>query len=300
MSTQNRTTLKTYFETGDKPTQSQFADLIDSMALISEVQGGAVSGTAIPVDASITTQDTGKLAMLDYDGNIKLYAETPAVTGTKGKWLIQFNQLSATGVSFQYAERNNGNISAMSDNWLGTATTADEEAANFMAYINNSYGYMLTASAGANTNEVQLEQVQAKGLNQSPTFYSGNISVNTIENPQPDLPVMPKRICVGILKNVDESAHTAVLEDVVVLQAESAPDIVQSLSQAATKTGTEHAFTLAQLIAVPTAGGKVRAITQNEMQNEMFAFSCAQNALYFFIKPHTESNKYYCLKRGLS
>ncbi len=30
MAKKNRTTLKTYFETGDKPTQSQFADLIDS------------------------------------------------------------------------------------------------------------------------------------------------------------------------------------------------------------------------------------------------------------------------------
>lgn len=31
MSQQNRTTLKSYLETGDKPTQAQFSDLIDSM-----------------------------------------------------------------------------------------------------------------------------------------------------------------------------------------------------------------------------------------------------------------------------
>ena len=31
MAQQNRTTLKSYFETGDVPTQAQFADLIDSM-----------------------------------------------------------------------------------------------------------------------------------------------------------------------------------------------------------------------------------------------------------------------------
>lgn len=36
MSTQTRATLKSYFETGDKPTQQQFADLIDSMALTTE------------------------------------------------------------------------------------------------------------------------------------------------------------------------------------------------------------------------------------------------------------------------
>jgi hypothetical protein len=32
MTIQNKTTLKSYFETGDKPTQSQFADLVDSLA----------------------------------------------------------------------------------------------------------------------------------------------------------------------------------------------------------------------------------------------------------------------------
>jgi hypothetical protein len=31
MAVQNRTTLKTYFETGDKPTEAQFIDLIDSL-----------------------------------------------------------------------------------------------------------------------------------------------------------------------------------------------------------------------------------------------------------------------------
>lgn len=35
MTAQNRATLKSYFETGDKPTQSQFADLIDSFFLVS-------------------------------------------------------------------------------------------------------------------------------------------------------------------------------------------------------------------------------------------------------------------------
>ena len=30
MAKQNRTTLKNYFQTGDKPSQAQYADLIDS------------------------------------------------------------------------------------------------------------------------------------------------------------------------------------------------------------------------------------------------------------------------------
>jgi hypothetical protein len=42
MATQNRATLKSYFNTGDKPTESQFADLIDSMALTTEVVEGTL------------------------------------------------------------------------------------------------------------------------------------------------------------------------------------------------------------------------------------------------------------------
>jgi len=38
-----RATLKTYFETGDKPTQAQFASLIDSNLNIND--GGDVSGS---------------------------------------------------------------------------------------------------------------------------------------------------------------------------------------------------------------------------------------------------------------
>lgn len=34
MTVQNRTTLKGYFETGDRPTQANFADLVDSLAQV--------------------------------------------------------------------------------------------------------------------------------------------------------------------------------------------------------------------------------------------------------------------------
>lgn len=47
MTAQNRTTLKTYFNTGDVPTEAQFVDLIDSFRLISE--GATVlSGSGAP------------------------------------------------------------------------------------------------------------------------------------------------------------------------------------------------------------------------------------------------------------
>jgi hypothetical protein len=52
MSEQTRSTLKSYFETGDNPTESNFSDLIDSFPLVSEtvtqaeyVEAGSLSGS---------------------------------------------------------------------------------------------------------------------------------------------------------------------------------------------------------------------------------------------------------------
>jgi|MDSV01.2.fsa_nt_gb hypothetical protein len=43
MSTENRTTLKGYFEKGDKPTQTQFANLIDSQVNLVESNTGEIN-----------------------------------------------------------------------------------------------------------------------------------------------------------------------------------------------------------------------------------------------------------------
>ena len=65
MATQNRTVLKSYFNTGDTPTEAQFANLIDSFPNLTEssvtnTQFGYLSG----VTSSIQTQLNAKMADL--------------------------------------------------------------------------------------------------------------------------------------------------------------------------------------------------------------------------------------------
>lgn len=45
MAQQTKTTLKSYFETGDKPTEQQFADLIDSLSGTLKDTNGVMSTT---------------------------------------------------------------------------------------------------------------------------------------------------------------------------------------------------------------------------------------------------------------
>ena len=60
MAKQNKTTLKGYFETGDKPSQAQYADLIDSKLNLSETGVQIVAGTISSsfLDASVFLKST--------------------------------------------------------------------------------------------------------------------------------------------------------------------------------------------------------------------------------------------------
>ena len=51
MATATAATLKTYFQTGDKPTQSNFTDLIDSSLNVTD--GGTVAGTTTFTGAAV-------------------------------------------------------------------------------------------------------------------------------------------------------------------------------------------------------------------------------------------------------
>ena len=61
----NRTTLKTYFETGDIPTQSQFSDLIDS-----SVPNGGAELTTLANANSFPILDSGTLKNVSFE-NLK-------------------------------------------------------------------------------------------------------------------------------------------------------------------------------------------------------------------------------------
>lgn len=64
MSVQNSTTLKSYFQTGDQPTQAQFGDTIDTMFLGTPLAGGTSSGAAnvynFSVDSDLTSLAVGQ------------------------------------------------------------------------------------------------------------------------------------------------------------------------------------------------------------------------------------------------
>tara|TARA_R110000796_G_scaffold82592_1_gene180984 strand:- start:21028 stop:21339 length:312 start_codon:yes stop_codon:yes gene_type:complete len=75
MGKQTRSTLQGYFNTGDKPTEQQFADLIDSNLNLND--GGSVSGSLKVVNLSAATASfhtSGSLSKIRFENLPTSYA----------------------------------------------------------------------------------------------------------------------------------------------------------------------------------------------------------------------------------
>jgi hypothetical protein len=82
MSIQDKPTIKAYFETGDKPTQAQFAHLIDS----------AVGKLKVPLafaNPLVTDLTTGYLFTVTVTGNMKIENPTGAIDGNSYTWWVK-------------------------------------------------------------------------------------------------------------------------------------------------------------------------------------------------------------------
>ena len=76
MATATAATLKTYFQTGDKPTQSNFEDLIDSSLNVTD--GGTITGaitTASVTKGLVTITATDALTAAEHAGRTNLLGE---------------------------------------------------------------------------------------------------------------------------------------------------------------------------------------------------------------------------------
>lgn len=123
MATQNRTTLKTYFETGDTPTQAQFEDLIDSVpntvdSGVSNTEFGYLNG----VTSAIQTQIDGKLTDVVEDttpqlgGNLDLNGNN--IGDATAADLTKLNEVTATSTELNYVDGVTSSIQTQIDGKL--------------------------------------------------------------------------------------------------------------------------------------------------------------------------------------
>lgn len=98
MASASKSTIKTYFQTGDKPTQAQFIDLIDSYQDVSDIATAIASGV-----------QGGKVGLID-------------VTGSAG---VSFRQISSVGLALVSA-----GTAASARSVIGAGTLTSVSAGN--------------------------------------------------------------------------------------------------------------------------------------------------------------------------
>ena len=100
MSIQGRATLKTHFQTGDRPTQTQFENFLDSYVHMTEVNHGTVT-----ISGTISAT-TGSFAYLDITGTTAFdsitvgggYGNTGLTIDADGKLTTNAQILSDTSI----------------------------------------------------------------------------------------------------------------------------------------------------------------------------------------------------------
>lgn len=122
MTISNKTTLKTYFETNDKPTQSQFSDFIDSCLNLAETSSQTVVGSVV------------------VSGNLAVAGSLTLANVSTG--IVSASNLNATGTL-----KIDGTSILTGAQTLTGATTFGSTVAGFSTLFNNQVGTTYTLAS---------------------------------------------------------------------------------------------------------------------------------------------------------
>lgn len=160
----SKVTLKTYFETGDKPTEGQFEDLIDSLAHVTDVGGGGGGGA----DIRLGFVTTNAAAFVWYSGDDPpTFTEDAAgeytlteIAGTLIK-KIQFigneDSLSGSGGLLIHIVSEDGN-----DHTVNTAIIDRDSGQELKNYA--APGITVTQDISGGTNDYALTSMDIYGV----------------------------------------------------------------------------------------------------------------------------------------
>jgi len=160
MATQTKTTLKTYFNTGDQPTEAQFVDLIDSSHFAKDVV--TQSGTAAE-DLTSVDRDTVWVAATTQAGDITLPQATATNAGMTIKVLCAADW-ATSAVKLGFA---NGGSTVMFG-MLNVAANNAQDAVETFPITNNSKVLVLDADDVTGAGG-------AKGSQYTFTYISANL-----------------------------------------------------------------------------------------------------------------------------
>jgi|SRR6185369_14455410 len=144
MTTYNKSSLQTFFETNDVPTGTDYANLIDSCVNVAETSAQAMAGPL-----SVTEIITPRISAANINATVNLTAATATITGTVSAAAINVtgDVSAATGTVYASAMRStNGFIG--SSNIVSAAGTAQATAAPLLYIVNRGKGIVDGSTTG--------------------------------------------------------------------------------------------------------------------------------------------------------
>lgn len=152
MTAQNKATIKSYFETGDRPTQAQFGDFIDSYLDVGTVSGGT-NGTLISVSGNVSGVNgvSGRILTSNGAAVAPSFKATPTIFDIRNYGAVCdgiTNDATAIQAAIAAASSNGGGIVVISGrSAITTGLTVQSTGVSIIGQGRNSTGLICSSTA---------------------------------------------------------------------------------------------------------------------------------------------------------
>lgn len=184
MAKQNKTTLKNYFQTGDKPSQAQYADFIDSKVNLAETDAQIMSG---PLSASsfVSSGDITSEANISASGTVHTTDLTVSSLGSMQVPFIEagsggnfdgsglFTFLAGVLTVPEIAEVKTGNVEVIGDGHI--TASGNISASNKVLGLTGSFGRLEATTSS-------FSKVESLNISASGNIIANSGSFNYIES----------------------------------------------------------------------------------------------------------------------
>lgn len=174
MTAQSKTVIKSYFETGDKPTQAQFADLVDSYQDVGGTTNYVVAASASVVNGLTVFANVSGNAVKGITNSGVVVVTSGAVTtpaGTTGQVLTS----NGPGAAPTFQTASGGAVVL-----LQTQTASNSSSIDFTTGINSTYNSYFVVinnlTPGNNSTTLRARIDIGAGFDTSSNYSSDNIA----------------------------------------------------------------------------------------------------------------------------
>jgi len=194
MASKNRTTLKGYFETGDTPSQAQYADLIDSNLNLSETTDQTTAG-GLNITGNVTSSGnisaSGGIEATSFQGTfgssgVDWNARGASYTFAGGTHITASGNISASGDLYANKYHSNGynllrykaneDRTIVGSKFKTTHITGSSLALGDTSEFHVTASGNISASGNVIANEITVNTLSSTNVNTTHVTASGNIS----------------------------------------------------------------------------------------------------------------------------